>query len=63
MNYRREVMKMQRIRFNLINEPDDEFESCCDCIHADDSEEICVLRKCVHAVKYLYECYERRTEC
>ena len=35
----------------------DSFESCCDCIHYEDSEEICILRKCFHAIDYLKDCY------
>ena len=52
---------MKQIAFTLINEPND-FESCLDCVHADDSEEICTLRKCVHAIKYLYDCYEEQED-
>lgn len=33
------------------------FESCFDCIHADDSEEMCIIRRCIHAVGQLKECY------
>ena len=50
---------MNRLGFHLIGKPNEDFESCSDCIHADDSEEICILRKCVHAIKYLYDCYEK----
>ena len=50
---------MNRLGFHLIGKPNEDFESCSDCIHADDSEEICTLRKCVHAIKYLYDCYEK----
>lgn len=35
----------------------EDFESCNDCIHSDDSVEICKLRECVHAVE-VKECYE-----
>ena len=51
---------MNRLGFHLIGKPNDDFESCSDCIHAEDSEEICILRKCVHAIKYLYDCYEKK---
>ncbi len=33
------------------------FDSCSKCIHSDDSEEICILRRCIHAVSQLEECY------
>ena len=43
---------------------DRSFESCDDCIHADDTEEICVLRRCVHAIGTLTECYRpRKVDC
>ena len=35
----------------------EDFKSCIDCIHSDDSVEICKLRECVHAVE-VKECYE-----
>lgn len=38
------------------------FFSCCDCIHADDSVEICILRRCVHADDEVKDCYQRRTD-
>ncbi len=38
------------------------FISCCDCIHADDSVEICLLRRCVHADDAVKDCYQRRTD-
>ena len=40
-----------------IEESNPSFESCSDCIHSDDSEEICILRRCIHAVAQLNECY------
>ena len=33
------------------------FKTCNDCIHSDDSVEICKLRECVHAI-VVKECYE-----
>ena len=52
---------MKKIEFRLINyDSNRSFDSCCDCIHNDDSEEICELRKCIHAIRYLYDCYEKR---
>ena len=52
---------MKQIGFTLINQPKDfESENCLNCIHVDDSEEICTMRKCVHAINYLYDCYEQR---
>lgn len=37
--------------------PDKNYESCSECIHADDSLEMCVLRRCIHAKGELQECY------
>ena len=34
------------------------FASCTSCIHRADSEDICILRRCVHAIAELKECYE-----
>lgn len=34
------------------------FASCTSCIHAADSEDMCILRRCVHAIAELKECYE-----
>lgn len=36
------------------------FASCTSCIHAADSEEICILRRCVHAIAEIKECYEQK---
>ena len=36
----------------------DLYESCCDCIHDADTEEICRLRNCIHAVHYMKDCFE-----
>ena len=40
-----------------IEESNPSFESCSDCIYSDDSEEICIFRRCIHAVSQLKECY------
>lgn len=40
-----------------IEESNPSFESCHKCIHSDDSEETCILRRCIHAVSQLKECY------
>lgn len=46
---------------NLHPKVDPNFLSCSHCVHSEDSEEICILRKCVHAIAELKECYiERR---
>lgn len=50
---------MTKLGFHLIDKPNEDFESCSECVHANDSEEICTMRKCVHAIKYLYDCYEK----
>lgn len=34
-----------------------EFESCTNCIHADDAEPLCILRLCKHAIAETKECY------
>ena len=47
--------KVRRMR--LIEEANHDYESCAACVHSDDSEEICVLRRCIHAVSRLKECY------
>jgi len=38
--------------------PEEPFEKCSDCIHAHDSEDICVLRRCKHAIAETVECFE-----
>lgn len=43
-----------------IQKPSEDFDSCSDCIHFADSKEICILRRCVHAIAELKECYERK---
>ena len=40
-----------------IEESNPSFESCNKCIYSDDSEETCILRRCIHAVAQLEECY------
>lgn len=55
-----EVPTVRHIHDNLHPKTDHNFMSCSDCIHAEDSEEICVLRKCVHAISELKECYIER---
>lgn len=45
---------------NLHPKVDPNFMSCSYCIHAEDSEEICALRKCVHIISELKECYIQR---
>ena len=37
-----------------------DFESCTDCIHVADHIDICILRRCVHAIQELEECYQNR---
>jgi hypothetical protein len=44
---------------DLINEqPEQDIEHCATCIHAADSEDICILRKCKYAIAELKDCYE-----
>ena len=40
-----------------IEESNPSFESCDKCIHSDDSEEACIIRRCIHAIAQLEECY------
>ncbi len=54
------AMKDSRIMFKkvlIIGGVDPDFKGCDYCIHADDSEEICILRKCTHTITQLKECY------
>lgn len=44
---------------DLINEqPEQDIEHCATCIHAADSEDICIPRKCKYAIAELKDCYE-----
>lgn len=38
----------------------DDYHGCQYCIHASDTEEICILRRCKHAIHSLNECYHKR---
>ena len=42
--------------------PNEDFAACDDCIHMEDTLEICILRQCVHAIGHLKECYVPRKE-
>ena len=39
-------------------EPEESFEHCSNCIHSNDSEDICILRRCKHAIAETVECFE-----
>ena len=39
-------------------QPEQDIEHCATCIHAADSEDICILRKCKYAIAELKDCYE-----
>lgn len=39
-----------------------EFESCDDCVHSEDSLEMCKLRLCYHAIDKLRDYYEPKGE-
>lgn len=41
-----------------IEKENPDYKTCLDCIHCDDTEEICLLRRCIHAVYELKECYK-----
>ena len=51
---------MNKKEITIENEPSEEFESCLECKHFEDSVEICALRRCIHAITALRECYEPR---
>lgn len=40
-------------------ETNDDFKSCDDCVHFDDTREICKMRGCIHAIldEEIKECY------
>ncbi len=44
----------------IVVETNDDFESCDDCIHSDDTEVICKMRGCIHAIMDydITECYQ-----
>lgn len=46
----------------IIVETDDDFEGCDECIHEDDTEEICKMRGCIHAFTEndIKECYQQK---
>lgn len=48
---------LNALQFNIPCKAYNEFEKCGDCIHSGDSEAMCILRQCVHAVK-TKECFE-----
>ena len=53
---------MWKYERTMVNPPrNKDFESCNNCIHADDTREICVLRLCIHAIGHLSECYEPKS--
>ena len=41
-------------------ETNDDFKSCDDCVHSSDTDEICKMRGCIHAIDTgnIRECYE-----
>ena len=49
------------IRFDNVNiDPTaDEYAGCFNCVHAADSESMCILRCCKHAIHTLKECYKK----
>lgn len=36
----------------------DDFKGCGDCVHAEDDNALCILRKCSHAISELEDCYK-----
>lgn len=55
-----EVPTVHHIHDNLHPDADPNFSSCSHCVHHEDSEEICTLRRCMHAICELKECYTER---
>ena len=41
-----------------VEETAKDYEGCDSCIHSYDDVELCVLRKCKHAIHVLKECYK-----
>lgn len=43
----------------IIVETDDDFEGCDDCVHFDDTTEICKMRGCIYAIMNddIKDCY------
>jgi len=53
-----EMLPSAQLEHDRLNPKiDKNFSSCLDCIHSEDSEYICILRKCVHAIYELRESY------
>lgn len=44
------------------NQYSDSYEGCSDCIHENDTIEICKMRECVHAFSMLKDCYIPKKE-
>lgn len=40
------------------SEYSDDFNGCRDCVHSDDDEALCILRRCSHAITELEDCYK-----
>lgn len=55
-------MAYEPIEINVNPKRDESFRSCDDCIHCEDDESLCILRKCVHAIGCLHECYRPKKE-
>ena len=48
--------------YSIISEEGENFTGCDRCIHSEDSEEICKVRLCVHAIHELKDCYKERKQ-
>ena len=44
----------------IENEPFADFLSCGECKHCDDSLEVCMQRRCIHAFSTLKECFTQK---
>jgi len=44
----------------IVVETDDNFKSCDDCVHSDDTTQICKMRGCIHALTEndIKDCYQ-----
>lgn len=45
-----------------IRVPETDYDGCYDCIHAHDSEDVCRVRGCVHAIGQIKDYYKRATK-
>lgn len=51
MAYMHKEFRIEKTKYS------DDYESCSDCIYAEDTEAVCKARMCVHAFEILKDCY------